>query len=397
MSPMEQSTSQSEKTPRVLHIITRLDSGGAATNTLATIYGVQDGGFETALLYGKTASEGNSLLVKELAEQGIGVHYIPSMVREISLVQDLMALNSILNVVKRGAFDLIHTHSSKAGVLGRLAAAMCRLPCIHTPHGHVFYGYFHPLLTRVFITVERLLARITKRIVSLTDLETSDSLMHGIGKEDQYVTIPSGVALHHFHRRDPKKASEFRRRMEIPDEALLFISVGRLVPIKGFDILLRAFAEASFVDDTFLAVVGAGQERESLLQLSQDLGIQHRVRFIGHMEDIRPALGAADIFAMMSRNEGMGRVFIEAMAASLPVIAPSVGGIPSFLEHAKTGILVAPGKVEEASSAMARLASDPGLCRELVRNAQRHVVPTYSQENMVKRIIDMYRETLNTG
>lgn len=393
------------RTPKILHIITRLDCGGSATDTIVTVDRLRNHNFQTALAFGLTRVPDESVHAL-LAARKIPCFYLPPLVRNPSPGRDISALNGIFKLLKKEQFDLVHTHTSKAGTLGRLAAHWQGIPAVHTPHGHVFYGYFGPALTAVYVCVERLMARWTARIISLTDDETRESLERGLGRPEQYVTIPSGVPLALFKDIPGNLGAVFRNNLQIPPEALVFLSVGRLVPIKGFDILLKAFARAGFSaangcaagakgKNIFLVIGGDGEERRSLEALAGQLGITPQLRFAGEIRDIRGALSAADAFVLASRNEGLGRVYIEAMAAGLPVIGTAVGGVPSVIRDRQTGLLVAGEDPEKMARALCAMAADDELRLTMGKNAADSISPKYDEDAMVARIAALYREVLS--
>lgn len=380
--------------PRILHVITRLDVGGSSTSTLISVDRLRAHGFETALAYGPT-HDPDGRIARLLAERGVVRFFIPSLRRAPAPWRDLAALFALIRLVRRERFDLVHTHTSKAGVLGRLAAGACRLPVVHTPHGHIFYGYFGPLLTQLFVYVERGLAPGTTRIVSLTDAETRESLERRIGRPAQYVTIPSGVPLTQFSDLPETLGQTFRAVWRIPPKAVLFVSAGRLTPIKGFDLLLRAWAQIPRREPPlYLALVGDGEQRSALETLAAETGIADHVRFTGEQPDIRGALQAADAFVLASRNEGMGRVFVEAMAAGRPPIGTTVGGVPTLIRDRENGLLVPPEDPAALAQAMAALADDPAWRRALGARARTSVYPLYDEDTMLARLADLYRHVL---
>ena len=382
-------------TPRILHIITRLDRGGSTTNTLTSVKLQRNHQFETALAYGLTQPPPEKLITT-LRSQGIACYFIPKLVRNPAPLKDLAALADLLRLMKRERFDLVHTHTSKAGVLGRIAAARLGLPVVHTAHGHIFYGYFSPILTRIFVLLERLMARRTARLISLTDTETRESLERRIGAPNQYVTIPSGVPLAKFQSIDPAMGLDFRSRMAIPYNATLITSIGRLTAIKGFDLLLAAFAKIKTQSTpVFLAVLGDGEEKQKLHHLAASLGIHKRVIFTGDLNDIRPALAASDIFALSSRNEGMGRVIVEAMAAGLPVVATAVGGVPEVVQHGSNGLLVPLGDADAMAEALANLADNPTRSKDMGLHAAKWVYPRFDENTMLHSLAILYRNVLN--
>jgi len=382
---------------KVLHIITRLDSGGAATNTVASVDGLNARGFEATLVYGKTHDPDGSIR-RDLEERQIASISIPKMVRDVAPLMDVRAFRKMRRLIDEGDYDLVHTHSSKAGALGRLAARASRLPIVHTPHGHIFYGYFGWLPTRLFAAVEQYLARFTERIVSLTEDETREALAHGIGRPGQYRTIPSGVPLQWYAQPLPGAAEEFRHTHGIPPSAPLVVSTGRLAPVKGFDILVRAFARSPACrSGAYLAVVGDGPERETLEQLARREGVAERVRFTGHARDVRPALRACNVFALASRNEGMGRSLVEALAGGCAVVATDAGGIPTFLTHRANGLLVPREDTGALADALERLLTETSLRDELARNAPGSLGPEFDQATMVERLADLYHDALGSS
>ena len=371
--------------------ITRLDHGGSATNTLVTIEGLSKQGFSVELIYGLTRDNTGSLR-ETLQIEDISYLYLPEMVRSIHPKHDRRAYKEILAYLKSVHVDIIHTHSSKAGVLGRLAARKCGIPVVHTPHGHVFYGYFNPILSWIYILIERWMARCTARLISLTDLETRQGLARHIGKKDQYITIPSGIPVCRFQQIPSELGMDFRVQHEIRDE-FIWLSVGRLTAIKGFDILLKAFATLEN-EHMVLVIVGDGEEKKALHKLAKALGLENRVKFTGECENIRPALSAANAFVLASRNEGMGRVFIEAMASGLPVVGTEVGGVPEVIEPHVSGLLVPPENPVALAAAMKEMVENQEMRHEMGLHAAASVYPKYDQETMVNSIAQVYRDVL---
>lgn len=380
--------------PKILHVITRLDPGGSATNTIVSADQLRKHGFDTFLAYGPTHDPDGS--VQNLLEKlKINQIYIPHLVRNPSPFNDWLAVKQLRKTISHGHFDLVHTHTSKAGVLGRMAARACSIPSIHTPHGHIFYGYFGPILTCLFIYIERLMAKHTEKIISLTHIETSESLAKGIGTPQQYTTIHSGVPLLSFRNIGASEGTKFRMQYGIPDTAFVFVSIGRLVPIKGFDILINAFAKAGFRQQpVYLIIIGDGEERSRLETIASGCSASERINFTGALADIRPALSAANTFVLASTNEGMGRVFIEAMAAGLPAIGTSVGGIPSIISNEKNGILVPGENIDALSAALEKAAANAALMKEMGKNAAVSVFPEYDESTMVQQLADIYRTAL---
>ena len=383
--------------PHIAHVITRLDKGGSATNTLVSADRQREHGFGTTLIYGYTADP-DGHLADMLAGRSLDVRYLPCLKRNFSPLDDWRAFFKLVSIFRKERFDLVHTHTSKAGLLGRLAAWVCRIPCIHTPHGHIFYGYFGTLVTHVFVWLERLAAPMTARMVSLTDRETEESLVRKIGHPGQFVTIPSGVPLDVFRNVPEDVGRSFRSRSGMTGQSVVFASVGRLTPIKGFDLLITAFADVVrqlASQDIWLVIVGDGEERMVLEALVETTGLAGRVVFTGELQDVTPVLSAADCFVLASRNEGMGRAFVEAMASGLPAIGPATGGVDRVIQDGVTGILFPKEDTAALAAAMVRMATDESFRQQAGQKAMRAMDPLFSESYMVERLCQLYREVLS--
>ncbi len=378
----------------ILHVITRLDAGGAAANTVSSALAARRHGFVAHLAFGRTLNPRETLMT-QLEESSVVIHALPRLVREVSPWYDGIALLQLIGIIRRTRADLVHTHCSKAGALGRLAAAVTGRPVVHTPHGHVFYGYFDPVRTRFFAGIERGLAARTDCLISLTADETRESLARGIGRPHQYCTIPSGIDLQSFRGYARNGRAVWREHMGIPEQAALFVSTGRLVRVKGFDVLLNAFAMSeSRTNGAHLAIAGDGEERDSLESLATARGLAGRVHLCGDLADVRPLLAAADVFVLASRNEGMGRSLVEAMAMGLPVVATRVGGIPQLVPTAREGILVASGDAAAMAAAMDALASDPARRQSLGDAARAAIGDAYDTSAMAQGLATVYARVL---
>ena len=212
----------------------------------------------------------------------------------------------------------------------------------------------------------------------------------------QYRTIPSGIPLESFKNRCSVKAQSFRKAIGVANDSLLFVSSGRLVTIKGFDLLIKAFAiSEAGRSGAHLALVGDGPERKNLEKLATELGVSDKVVFTGFHTDIIPALSAADVFVLASRNEGMGRSIVEAMVAGCAVIATDAGGIPTFLNHEQNGLLVPRGNIDALSEALDRLATNPAIRKKLATQAAKSLSSEFDEHTMASRLADLYADVLN--
>lgn len=382
-------TPPARKALRVLHVITRLVVGGAQENTLLTIRGLQALGYEVELAVGPQAGPEGSLAVPE----GTVVHRIPTLVREIRPWADLRALWALYRLARRG-YDVVHTHTSKGGVLGRIAARWASTPLVvHTPHGHVYHGYGGRLRSRFFAWVERILAtRWTDALVALTESEKRDHLKHGVGSPERWHVIPSGVEMERYQR-----AGSLRRQdLGLSQDAFVVGCVARLVPVKGIEDAIEATARLTDVSPpVHLVLVGDGPQRLALQRLAKERGIGDRTHFLGLRRDVPELLPLFDLLVLPSRNEGMGRVIVEAQAAGVPVVATKVGGIPDLVTDGETGILVPPADPVALATAIRSLVEDRETRARMGAAARAHVARDLSAEAMVRALDALYRRSLS--
>ena len=393
---------------KVMHIITRLDMGGSAQNTLQTCIGLSGTGtYRTVLVHGlalesqMTAQE--SRIVREQIEiaERRGVRVVPCapMVRRIDPIKDWKTFCFLLQILKIERPDIVHTHSSKAGILGRLAAWFLKVPAIvHTTHGHVFYGHFGPVASKIFLVVERIVARITDVMVALTEGERRDYIQFNLCPEEKTATIHSGVDIGPFLA-DPnsyRETSEQKRALGLKAEHPVIGTVGWLLPIKGPMVLLNAFG---IVRQEYpglqLVYVGKGDMREVLEAEAERMVADGSVHFLGWREDIHRIIPAFDLFVLPSLNEGMGRVLVEAMAAGKPIVASDTGGIPDLVIHEHNGLLVPPGDVSSLSDAIAWMLRNPDQAERMGRNGGKEC-SRYTLETMLEKVDGLYQELFLT-
>ena len=355
---------------RVLHVITRLTLGGSAENTVASIVGLNGAGYDCALAVSFRESE--ATVLDDARRRGVRLLDVPALGRELAFLSDLLALRQLLRIIADERPAIVHTHTSKAGFIGRLAARIARVPAvIHQPHGHIFYAYYGRALTAFYIALERRAAAWSDRIITLTERGTEEHLARAIGRRAQFVTVPSGVPVDRLRSTAPPRAVA-RAHLALPPGAFVIAAVGRFVPVKGFDLLVEALpAVVAEVGSARLLLVGDGPERGPLEARAARLGVAGRVHVTGAVADVAPCLAAADVVAVPSRNEGMGRVVVEAMALGLPVVGTAVGGIPAVIVEGECGRLVPPGDVPALARALADLGRDEGLRRGLGEAALR--------------------------
>ncbi len=347
----------------VMHVITRLTVGGSSENTVSMIEQLEKYGYAATLVLGPQSEEP---VVEDARLRGCRIVELDGLVREVSPARDVAAVLQLYRLFRRARPAIVHTHTSKAGFVGRLAAWLAGVPAvIHQPHGHIFYGYWSRARTAMFVGLERIAAPWTDTILALTPREIEENLERGIGRAAQYAVVPSGVPTQALRDAAPSRAAA-RLKLGLPDDAYVVAGVGRFVPIKGFDLLVAALAEVlTRVPDTHLLLIGDGVERGALEAQAAALGVAERLHITGSVSDVTPLLPAADVLAAPSRNEGMGRVLVEAMALGLPAVGTRVGGIADVIVHGECGLVVPPEDPPALAGALIELGQDTAFRAKL--------------------------------
>ena len=388
---------------RVIHIITRLDKGGSAETTLHIVSSLNMEKYDVFLAHGLSRESNMSIMEKEVVEsdlllaeaKGVRVFALPSLVRRLSFKNDLLAFINIYRLIKRIRPHIVHTHTSKAGLLGRLASFLARVPIIiHTPHGHVFHSYYGPVMTKVFVFAEKILSFITDKITALTNRERDEHLEEGIASIEKYIVIHSGVMLDRLMNMNID-AGAVRGEFGIAQDSNVIGVVGRLVPIKGHKYLVSAAKRIiKEFRNTVFVFVGDGYLSSRLERQAESLGVRKNIIFTGWRKDAVEILDLFDILVLPSLNEGMGKVLVEGMALGKPIIASNVGGIIDLVRNGENGILVPPGDSDALGEAILQLLKDKNLSEKLGKNGKAMVYPEFDASVMVKQIEDLYESLL---
>ena len=347
---------------RILHIITRLDRGGSAEAVMQIGERLSRRGHEVKIVTGLT-EDPQADFEDYTRRAGVPIIVIPELRREVRPFFDFSALCRLYRLIKRENPEIVHTHTSKAGILGRWAAWFCGVKLIiHSTHGHVFYGYFGRLKTRFFLLIEKLTAGVTHHITTLSHLEIDDYQRLRLAGREKFVAIPYGIDTMTLKLNQGR--DEVRQRFGFSTNEQVVGWVGRLVPVKDCGTFLKA---ASVLQNKFrdpetnsgprFLVVGDGPERQKMEEMVKRLGIE--VIFTGMRNDVYDIIASMDLFVLSSLNEGLGHVLLEAMAAGRPVVATKVGGVPEVVEDGVTGILVPPSDPEGMASAMTKILTHP--------------------------------------
>jgi glycosyltransferase involved in cell wall biosynthesis len=382
---------------KVLRVITRLNIGGPAIHTILLSSELNKDGYKDVLVCGKVSeSEGDmSCLAKE---KGVDPVVIPELGRDISFAKDIKAFFKLLSIIKMERPDIIHTHTAKAGTLGRLAAIFSGVPVkIHTFHGHVFDGYFSPRKARVFLVIERFLGLFTDRVVTVSACVRGD-IVYKLKVVDgsKSVVIPLGLELDRFLKCDGRKGA-FRSKYGIPETALLVGIIGRLVPIKNHEMFLDAARIAADrrpdLDIRFI-VIGNGELMNALKQYADKIGIKDLVLFTGWVDDLESVYADLDIVALTSLNEGTPVSIIEALASGKAVISTAVGGVGDMITDGKNGMLTASEDAGRFADKLVTLLADKSVRSSLGKNGREYARERYSKNRLVGDIKDLYEECL---
>jgi len=373
---------------RIAQIITRLDWGGAPDIVRILGAGLARAGHEVVLISGPLLHPSHRMQ-EFLAGNAVRHIVIPALQRDIHLGRDFVALAQLWRVLQREQCAIAHTHTAKAGALGRMAARLAGIPNVyHTAHGHNFYGYFSPWFSRVLIMIERFLTGITTRLLVLTQAEKDDCIAFRVARQEKITII--GTALEEFPLNQAARQS-LRNEFGVADDIVLVGMVGRLEPIKGPDLFLEAAAMiAAGQPQARFVLIGEGSLRQALEERSLQGILNGRVQFAGWREDARECMRALDILVLPSRNEAVGLVLLEAQAQGIPVVATRVGGTPDVIRDSETGLLVLTEDAPALAAAIIRLVADRALRQQLGRRGKQWVQEKFSCADFIQRVTSAY-------
>jgi glycosyltransferase involved in cell wall biosynthesis len=380
---------------RVMRVIARLNIGGPAIHTILLTAGLDPAQFESTLVTGvEAAHEGNMLDLA--AQKGVQPLVIPQLGREINPLKDWGTLIKLYRLFRDQRPHIVHTHTAKAGTVGRLAARLAGVPIVvHTFHGHVFHDYFGPLQTRVFIEVERLLAALSDRIVTVSEGQRRELAAYGIASLDKIAVVPLGFELDALLNCEALRG-QLRRELGVPEETALVGIVARLTAIKNHRLFLDAaklIMEAG--REAMFLIVGDGELRAELEAYVAELGLAERVIFTGWRRDLPHIYADLDVVALSSLNEGTPVSLIEAMAAAKPVVATKVGGVPDIVLDKKSGYLVQSKEdAEGLAKGILDLLRAPDRAREMGLAGRAAVHPKYASETLLANVEKLYLELL---
>jgi len=383
--------------PKVCHVITRLILGGAQENTLHAVELLQASGrFDVTLVTGPALGPEGSLL--EQAKRGpFRTVVLPQMRRAIHLTRDLSTYRALKRLFRRERYDVVHTHSSKAGILGRLAARKADVPVVvHTIHGLPFHPYQPKFTYRLYVGLERMAGRRADRIISVADAMTAQAVAAGVAPADNFTTIYSGMDLDAFLAADAERETA-RKKLGFGPDDLVVGKIARLFDLKGHEYVFEAFRRLAARFPTLkLMLVHDGILRKEFERELEQSGLLDRTVFTGIVppDEIPGLIAAMDVLVHASLREGLARTLPQALAVGRPVVSFDVDGAREVVFDDKTGYLVPPKDVGALTAALEQLLADAALRQRLGAEGRRLVDPMFRKERMVEQIAALYDELL---
>jgi glycosyltransferase involved in cell wall biosynthesis len=374
----------------VAHVITRLIIGGAQENTLLTVLGLQeDSAYLVDLISGIEKGPEGSLDVSQVKN----LISVPSLIREIHPLYDFLCVLRLFFLFRKKKYHIVHTHASKAGILGRIAALWARVPIlIHTVHGLPFHPYEHWFRNWLYIRLEKLCARFTRTIIVVSDAMREKALAQGIGSWEQYVTIYSGLRLDDFLKaplwRDP-----MRQKLGFSAEHVVIGKVARFFSLKGHEYLLKIAQELLEQNPNIrFLFVGDGILLPGFQEAIEKRGLKKFFVFTGLIvpEEIPKYLSAMDILVHASLREGLARVLPQAMAARLSVVSFDIDGAKEVVDNASNGFLIPPENTEMMKERLLQMSRDPGFRKIAGEKGKQKVDPAFRHEIMIDKIKTLY-------
>ncbi len=379
---------------KVIHPITRLILGGAQQNTMETCEYLNSNRFTPCIISGPdTGPEGE--IISEVRKRGIPLTIIQELVREPNPVKDVLAIKKMVRFFKEEKPHIVHTHSSKAGIIGRWAAKIARVPVIlHTVHGWGHHGYQKILKRKIFVFLERNTEKITDRLIVVSDLNAKKGLSDKIGNGEKYTTIHSSINLDDYSNNSCDTLS-LKKELGLRSDSPVVGTVGRFSPQKNpCDFVKVAAAVKKEVPEAQFVFVGDGPLRSETESLISRFNLSKDVFMPGLRTDIPDLLNCMDLFILTSLWEGLPRVIPQAMAAGLPVVANAVDGVCEVIKDGENGFLIPPENILLMAERVVKLLLNSSMRNKIGRQGKQTAQEEFSLRDMIDRIEQLYEELL---
>lgn len=381
---------------KTAHIITRMIIGGAQENTLHTVEGQHsDYGDDVMLITGPTLGPEGTLIPR--AEQGgFDIKFVPELQRSINPFREYSAYRALVKVLKEYQPEIVHTHSSKAGILGRAAAEKLKLPCVHTIHGAAFHFGQNPIAYHTYVAAEKWAAKRCDHFITVCDAMTDQYVAAGVAKREKFTTVHSGFDVEPFL--NPKTSrEEIRKSLGFQPNDIVVGKIGRLFHLKGHEFVIQAAQQiASKNKNIKFMFIGDGILRQQYEAEIEKAGLKDRFHFTGLVPptQIPELIQAMDIAVHTSQWEGLARVLPQALIAGKPVISYDVDGAKEVVITGETGFLLERDSVEELGESILKLANDPELRKLFGEEGRKRFTDQFRHQTMTRRIREVYEQVL---
>jgi glycosyltransferase involved in cell wall biosynthesis len=380
----------------VAHIISRMVTGGAEENTLFTIQGLDKNRYDIDLIVGE---ECNKDIFKIGEKSGFNIIQINGLKGKLNFFFDPIILIKLIIVLKRNCYDIVHTHTTKTGILGRLAARIAGVPIIICGlHGTAIQTFSSKILNCALMFFEKLTGLFTDTYISVSEILSKNYKEKGIGTKSKYYTVYSGMNLDNFFNvRENIKQEEIIKELRIASDNFIIGTIGRLEVAKGHKFTIEAFKkvqEERKNSPLKLMIIGEGEEKKNLIKYARKLGLEEKVIFTGYRKDIEKIMAIMDIFVLSSLREGLPRVLVQAAAVGVPLIAFNVDGVPEVIKNNYNGFLVSPKAVEELADKIIKYIDNEELIVLHGQRGREFVKGKWSIEDMVNKIDNIYQELI---
>lgn len=375
---------------KILRIVTNStkEPGGAANHVYYLAAKIDQKKYMTTVACGRGQD-----LISKLTRANIGVKVIPTMIRKPSFGHDFLTVLHLFRIIRHDSYDIIATHGSKAGFLGRVAAFSARAPIIvFTAHGFIFNESINRLKKRLFIWMERLGSKLTHRIITISNYDKKSAVFNRVSAEYKLKTIYNGIDVADFNK---DKGNYTKAALGLNDNSLVIGSVANFFPNKGLHYLIKGVSElVKRHPNLALLLVGDGPLRNELIEETKEFNLTNKVFFLGHVDNVSHVLKLFDIFVLPSLKEGFPWAILEAMAAKKAIVATKVGGIPEMIVDGESGVLIKPGDIESLVRKTHDLLADPQLRDELGEHAQKRVAQEFTLKRMIQETESFYQELI---
>jgi len=377
---------------RIAHLITGIGSGGAGEDTLCTIEGLDKEKYQIDLIMGRKLRDDK---LKRIRNKGINFIQIQPFKSRYHFLYDSILLLKLIILFKKGHYDIIHTHTTKSGILGSIAAKLAGVPIIiHGLEINALEVCSSKFIKIIKMFLEKMISKFTDAYISVSEIVSQKYLEYGIGKKAKYFTVRSGIELNKFlNAREDMDIRQTSQELGINREDFVIGNVGRLVESKGHYFLFQAIKKILEIINSRpvkLLLIGEGEDKEKLIKYAKELNLEKNVIFTGYRENVEELMVVMDIFVLTSLREGLSRVLVEAAAAGLPSIAFNIDGIPEIIKDNHNGFLVEPRNVIQLAEKISKYIDNKPLVLMHGRNGREFVKGKWSIEGMVKETEQIY-------